>query len=172
MSFRTSLTTQGVDQILSTDEQSSDWQALTEVLRRIHNGERDPKTLLPGLDEIEAAITQRVLAYLAGNPDIGIDPDAWRTLTDTKDDTDSGEDNLEAFIAAAVEAARGNAEAREALGPALDQLAADPYTAALAAALQNTSAGEYPATPLPDLDPDHAAVLEEIRRSLTQPQDD
>ena len=86
------------------------------MLRRIHNGERDPKTLLPGLDEIEAAITQRVLAYLAGNPDIGIDPDAWRTLTDTKDDTDSGEDNLEAFIAAAVEAARGNAEAREALG--------------------------------------------------------
>ena len=87
-------------------------------------------------------------------------------------DTDSGEDNLEAFIAAAVEAARGNAEAREALGPALDQLAADPYTAALAAALQNTSAGDYPATPLPDLDPDHAAVLEEIRRRLTQPQDD
>ena len=101
-----------------------------------------------------------------------VHPDAWRTLTDTKDDTDSGEDNFEAFIAAAVEAARGNAEAREALGPALDQLAADPDTAALAAALQNITAGDYPATPLPDLDPDQAAVLEEIRRRLTQPQDD
>jgi hypothetical protein len=54
----------------------------------------------------------------------------------------------------------------------LDQLAADPDTAALAAALQNITAGDYPATPLRDLDPDQAAVLEEIRRRLTQPQDD
>jgi hypothetical protein len=56
----------------------------------------------------------------SGTEPVTVHPDAWRTLTDTRDVTDSGEENLEAFIAAAVEAAPRNAEAREALGPALD----------------------------------------------------
>jgi hypothetical protein len=82
---------------------------LTAVLRRIHAGERDADVLLPGLERIDRAITQRALAYLAGDPSLGIDPDAWLAL---RNDTDEAEDKSFEAGAAMIVAARGDTEIR------------------------------------------------------------
>jgi tetratricopeptide (TPR) repeat protein len=81
---------QALDGALTAREQQAEWQALTAVLRRIHTGERGPATLLPGLDPIDTAIAQRTLDHLNGNPNLGIHPDAWHSLTDTTDDAGGG----------------------------------------------------------------------------------
>ncbi|MDQ2707394.1 MAG: CHAT domain-containing protein [Actinomycetota bacterium] len=73
--------THTLNHALTTRAQQPDWQALVLVLRRIHAGDRDPATLTDGLDPIDTAITQRALDLL--NDQLDIDPDAWRTLTDT-----------------------------------------------------------------------------------------
>ncbi|MDQ2707392.1 MAG: ATP-binding protein, partial [Actinomycetota bacterium] len=73
--------THTLNQALTAGAQQPDWQALVPVLRRIHAGDRDPTTLTDALDPIDTAITQRALDLLNGQHDI--DPDAWRTLTDT-----------------------------------------------------------------------------------------
>ncbi len=73
--------THTLNQVLTALGQQPDWQALVPVLRRIHAGDRDPTTLTDALDPIHTAITQRALDLLNGQLDI--DPDTWRTLTDT-----------------------------------------------------------------------------------------
>ncbi len=67
-----------LDLALTAAAHDSDWQALVPVIRRIHAGETDPSTLLPGLDDLDTQIAQRCLDLLAGT--LTIDPDAWRTL--------------------------------------------------------------------------------------------
>lgn len=54
------------DQLLDQAAENADWAALVGVLRRILDGERDPDTLLSGLDPIDTAITTRLLDALAG----------------------------------------------------------------------------------------------------------
>jgi len=156
---------QALDQVLTARGQQPAWRALTGMLRRIQAGERDPATLPPGLDEIDTAIAQRALDHLNGNPNLGIDPDAWRTLTDTSDDT--SEDAVERFVAAVVAAAGGDADAQDTVGPTLEQWAANPDTASLAAALrQIIDGGGDTAGPVEGLDPGQAALLDSIRQRL------
>src|SRR5262249_37271513 len=69
---------QALDQVLTAAAQDTRWQALVPVLRRIHTGETDPATLLPGLDHIGTQTAQRALDMLAGT--LTVDPDAWHTL--------------------------------------------------------------------------------------------
>jgi tetratricopeptide (TPR) repeat protein len=48
--------------------QQDDWRALSAVLRRILNGERDPNALLPGLDATDMLLVAAVLQTLGGPP--------------------------------------------------------------------------------------------------------
>jgi hypothetical protein len=74
-----------VDQLLKEFADTEDWAALTAVLRRVVAGERDPDTLLPGLDPIETTITTRLLDALAGRLELQPPP---RTPNPKAADTD------------------------------------------------------------------------------------
>ncbi len=65
-----------LDALLAPVADTEDWRVLVAVLRRIHDGERDPATLLPGLDDIDTAIARRALDVLDGTATV--DADAWR----------------------------------------------------------------------------------------------
>jgi len=54
--------------LLGALAQRDDWRALSATLRRILNGERDPNTLLPGLDATDTFIVAAVLQTLGGPP--------------------------------------------------------------------------------------------------------
>jgi hypothetical protein len=71
---------------LDANADTDDWRALVAVLRRIHDGERDPNTLLAGLDDINTAVARRALDVVAGTATV--DPDAWHTLIAGNDDED------------------------------------------------------------------------------------
>jgi hypothetical protein len=136
---------------------------LTAVFRRIHAGERDADVLLPGLERIDRAITQRALAYLAGDPSLGIDPDAWLAL---RNDTDEAEDKSFEAGAAMIVAARGDTEIRRFMERGLDELGEDPANAAYAAALREIINGGDPSLSADGLDPAQAGVLDAIRHRI------
>jgi hypothetical protein len=77
---------------------------------------------------------------------------------------------LAAFAAAVATAAGGDADARGAVQPALDDLAADSDTAPLAAALARVLAGDRDPALADGLDPDHAGIVTAVLDHLTAPQ--
>ena len=125
-----------LDTVLTEQAQSADWADLVAVLRRILAGDRDPDTLLAGLDPVDTAITRRALDALAGRVQLTATPD------DLTPDRDPGEAGVEEFLAAVVAAAHGDPAAAQAITPVLDAWAGHPDTAALAAALGRLLAGE------------------------------
>jgi len=125
-----------LDTVLTEQAQSADWADLVAVLRRILAGDRDPDTLLAGLDPVDTAITRRALDALAGTVQLTATPD------DLTPDPDPGEAGVEEFLAAVVAAAHGDPAAAQAITPVLDAWAGHPDTAALAAALGRLLAGE------------------------------
>jgi hypothetical protein len=72
--------------VLDRYADTDDWRALVAVLRRLHAGERDPGTLLDGLNDIDTTITRRVLDVLTGTSAVG--PAAWHTLVPDNDNVD------------------------------------------------------------------------------------
>jgi hypothetical protein len=62
-------------QFLDQSAEHTDWAQLVDRLRRIHAGERDPTRLLPGLDDIDTAVTQRALDAIAGRVQLSAAPD-------------------------------------------------------------------------------------------------
>jgi hypothetical protein len=82
--------------------QKDDWRALVAVLRRILAGERDPMTLLPGLDDTDVVIAGDVLRGL------GVDV----PLAGQEKEDDSGDMvKLDDFLAMIVRACRPDAPA-------------------------------------------------------------
>jgi tetratricopeptide (TPR) repeat protein len=76
------------------------------------------------------------------------------------------------FVAAVVAAARGDSDAQDAVGPVLDEWAADSDTAGLAAAVrQIIDGGGDTAAAVEDLDPAQAAILDTIRERLEPDQE-
>jgi len=161
--------TDTLNHTLSTRGQHPDWQGLVAVLRRIHAGDRD-STLTDGLGPVDTAITRRALDLLAGT--ITVDPDAWRTLI-----TDAGSDEqgdlagaLAGFAAAVAAAAGGDTHAQGAVGPVLDEMAADPDWAPLVAVLRRILDGDHTLTTPDELGPAQVAVLDAVRAHLNPPQ--
>jgi tetratricopeptide (TPR) repeat protein len=161
--------TDTLNHALTTLDQQSDWQGLVAVLRRIHAGERNP-TLTDGLGPVDTAITRRALDLLAGTTTI--DPDAWHTPT-----TDTGSDEqgdlagaLAGFAAAVAAAATGDTHAQGAVGPVLDEMAADPDGAPLVAVLRRILDGDHTLATPDELGPAQAAVLDAVRAHLNPPQ--
>ncbi|SDL49813.1 CHAT domain-containing protein [Geodermatophilus siccatus] len=72
---------QEVTEFLDNLPDDSDWAALAGVLRRILAGERDPQTLLPGLDAVDTTIVTRLLDSLARPSEVSSDTD----VADTED---------------------------------------------------------------------------------------
>jgi tetratricopeptide (TPR) repeat protein len=152
--------------VLDANADTDDWRALVAVLRRILAGERDPDTLLAGLDDIDTAITRHALDLLAGT--VTVDPDAWHTLGE--DTTE--EDPATAFAALVAAAATGDTTARPAVEPLLAELQTDPETAGLAAALRRILDGADDPSQDVGLPPDQTAVLAAVRQHLTTPEHD
>jgi hypothetical protein len=122
--------------------------------------QRDPDTLLAGLDDIDTAITRRALAVLAGTATV--DPDAWRIVGE--DTTE--EDPVAAFAAMVAAAAVGDPTAREAVEPQLRDWEFDPAAAGLAAALRRVLDGPDDPFRDGDLPPDQSEFLATVRRHL------
>jgi hypothetical protein len=138
---------------------------LTAVLRRIHAGERDADLLVAGLGGIDRAIAERALAYLAGDPTLGIDPDAWQAR---RQDTDEAEDRGYDAMADMMVAARGgDTEILSFIERGLEQLGNDPVNAAFVAALREVIDGGNPSLSVNGLDPAQAGVLDAIRHRIT-----
>jgi hypothetical protein len=144
-----------------------DWAALVTALRRVQAGERDPATLTQGLGHIETAILTRTLAAVEGSDPI--DPMLWATpsRSDGEDSGDNGS-GIQDLLAVVAAAANGNQEAAAAVGSVLDQMTADPDSAALAAALRAIVAGERDGPRLTSgLDTDGQAVIFAVLAALT-----
>ena len=151
-----------LDRYADTD----DWRALFAVLRRIHAGERDPDTLLAGLDDFDTAITRRALDVLAGTATV--DPNAWRALAeDTIEEDPAG-----AFAAAVAAAATGDTTARAAVEQVLAELQTNPETAGLAVVLRRVLDGADDPSQDGDIPPDQAEFLAAVRQHLTPEPDD
>ncbi|MCA1672903.1 MAG: tetratricopeptide repeat protein, partial [Actinobacteria bacterium] len=161
--------TDTLNHALTTLDQQPEWQALIAVLRRIHAGECE-LTLIDGLGPVDTAITRRALDLLAGTTTI--DPDAWRTLT-----ADAGSDEqgdlagaLALFAAAVAAAAGGDTHAQGVVGPALDEMAADPDWAPLVTVLRRILNGDHTVATPDELGPAQVAVLDAVRAHLNPPQ--
>src|SRR5436305_836777 len=74
-----------VTEFLDGFPDDSGWAALIRVLRRILAGERDPETLLTGLDPIETTIAGRLLDALAGRLRLAPPPAPDPKAADTDD---------------------------------------------------------------------------------------
>lgn len=57
-----------LEEILDRFADTEDWAALVRVLRRVLAGEREPETLLAGLDPIDTAIVTRLVTRLQDGP--------------------------------------------------------------------------------------------------------
>jgi tetratricopeptide (TPR) repeat protein len=159
--------TAALDQTLTARGDQPDWQHLVAVLRRIRAGERDPDTLTHGLDTTDTTITRRALNILTGR--IIINPDTWHALTTGPAGTeDESSPALGDFIAAVVDAARGDTQAPDTVMPVLDQMDADPDWAPVASAIRRVIAGDH-TPPLGQLNADHATLLTTIFERLATP---
>jgi hypothetical protein len=152
-----------LDAVLEAQAASTDWQALTEALHQVRVGIRDLDTLSGGLDELDKAILTRTLAALDGTDPV--DADAWRTLTEatdhaSEDDGGTGRESLARFVAIA---ALGDSDAVGELDSVLDEMAADPHFAPLAAAMRRILGGDRnPDTVTRELIPPFAAIATEV----------
>lgn len=129
---------QALDLVLASLGKHVDWRQLVAVLRRIRAGERGTG-LVTGLDPIDTAVVRRALAALAGT--VRVDADTWRA-GGLATSPHGPAQQLAALAEATVAAAKGDLDARNALQPLLQALAAHPDWAPLAAAVQRILAGD------------------------------
>ncbi|MEU0557444.1 hypothetical protein [Dactylosporangium sp. NPDC006015] len=151
-----------LDKTLTDAAASQDWADLTAALRRILNGDRDPDTLLTGLDPIDTAIVTRALDAVTGR--ITLHP------AETPNPDPATREPWRAIIAAVVGAAHGDHTAAATIDPVLDDLASREEWAALAAALRHIIAGQRdPNTLQTDLDATDTAITTAVLTQLTNP---
>ncbi|MEU0557438.1 hypothetical protein [Dactylosporangium sp. NPDC006015] len=154
-------------ELLTEAAGSQDWADLAAVLRRILNGDRDPDTLLAGLDPIDTAIVTRALDVVTGR--ITLQP---LQPAETPNPDPATREPWPAIIAAVVAAANGNTTAATNINPVLDNLASRDEWAALAAALRHIIAGQRdPNTLQTGLDPTDTAITTAVLTQLTNPTD-
>jgi hypothetical protein len=155
-----------LEHTLNTLSNSSHRQALAAVLQRIQNGERDPDLLLPGLDPLDTMIARRALNHLNSASDLGIEPDAWRRISDGTSE-DGQDEKTETFVTVMVAAARGDTRAYDAVVAALDQMASDPASADFAAAVRKIIDRDDTFVPVDGLNPEESALLQAIRDQIS-----
>ncbi|MEU0557437.1 CHAT domain-containing protein [Dactylosporangium sp. NPDC006015] len=154
-----------LDELLTRTAANRDWAVLAAVLRRILNGDRDPDTLLTGLDPIDTAIVTRALDAVTGR--ITLQPPQ---PAETPNNDPTIQEPWPAIIAAVVAAANGDHTAAADLDPVLDDLASREEWAALAAALRHIIAGQRdPNTLQTGLDPTDTAITTAVLTRLTNP---
>ncbi|SDL49938.1 CHAT domain-containing protein [Geodermatophilus siccatus] len=151
-----------VDELLDSLADTSDWAALTQALRQVLSGERDPETLLADLDPIDTAIVTRLLDALAGRIRLQPAPGA-QPAPSTEDPVGQWEPVLAAIAAATA----GNQAARQQVDQLLDSLADTADWAALARVLRRVLAGERdPEALLPGLDAIDTAIVTRLLDAL------
>jgi hypothetical protein len=149
-----------LEQTLANLAEDSDWTALSNVVRRLAAGDRDPQ-LLAGLDPVDTVIAQRAVAALDGRADI--DSNAWHRLAAPADNL---ADQLNSLAATVIAAAQGDSEAADALRPMLADLAADESWRTLAGVLHRILDGDRDLALLDGLDPTDTAVVTHVLTAL------
>jgi tetratricopeptide (TPR) repeat protein len=154
-----------VDKTLTRAAGSQDWADLAAALRRILDGDRDPDTLLTGLDPIDTAILTRALDAVTGR--LTLQPPQ---PAETPNPDPATREPWPALIAAVVAAANGDHTAAAGINPIVDDLAGRDEWAALAAALRHIIAGQRdPHTLQTGLDPTDTAITTAVLTQLTNP---
>ncbi|WP_346619588.1 AAA family ATPase [Blastococcus montanus] len=149
-----------VEQLLDRLADTEDWAALTGALRRILAGERDPETLLAGLDAVDTAITTRLLDALAGRIQL-------ITSSQPAPSTEELISRWKPVLAGIVAATSGDQAARDQVEQLLDQLADTEAWAALTGVLRRILAGERnPEALLVGLDPTDTAITTRLLDAL------
>jgi tetratricopeptide (TPR) repeat protein len=145
---------QQVDEQLAGHDDSVDWAALFQVLRRILAGERDPETLLPSLDPVDTAIATRLLDALAGRlqlqpPGSEPAPTAEQLITE-----------WEPVLAGIVAASTGDQAAQQEVTEFFDGVPDSSGWTAVVAVLRRVFGGERdPESLLPGLDAVETAIV-------------
>ncbi|MDG6105003.1 AAA family ATPase [Dactylosporangium aurantiacum] len=148
-----------LDEVLTEIAGSQDWADLAAVLRRILDGDRDPDTLLTGLDPIDTAIVTRALDAVTGRITLQPGP--------TPNTDPATQEPWPAIIAAVAAAADGDHAAAADVNPLLDDLAGRDEWAALAAILRRIIAGERDPDALQaGLDPTDTAIAAAVLAQL------
>ncbi len=149
---------------------SPDWGALVVVLRQVLAGEREPQSLLSGLNPVDTAIVTRLLDALAGRTELHPGSPASSADGGTGQELPEQWQQTMAMVIAAVQ---GDQSAVQALQPLLEQLTDDPDWAALATALRAVLAGDRdPDRLLVGLDEFDTTVVQTILAVLTHQADD